>query len=423
MSQHNTKLDSFQDLEPCQNISTGDFARLAQGGGRAVAVGGARTPPCAQDAFTPDTFDFYVMESRQWQGKDTLVIDRSAATVTLPPAGNTGVTVTFDLEWYKTQSYHTQVDTIEGTFPIKDYEQLNMVLEHYTRVFGGGDDLEKGLRGYPYQRMCTDGVRLLYDPNRLTQGVHLIMSGEACQRHILRSGDPEALLITFIGTQEHEFRCSRFDLACDSSVVSMSQVVNAVDSGQLVTRTRKGHKLLSFDPSTGKETGATVYIGSGKSDRMVRFYDKAAERGIEGHTITRCEAQLRNEYAQVGFMTWLMGKIDPETLVASAIDFREVTSDSNVTRRPRLAWWDEWIGHFPKIAMFTGEKVAESVTRSLHWFKSQVAPTFAFLLRAIPGGDWIAEADRDGERRMAPALRALLDAFSSGSVPRRLFAT
>jgi hypothetical protein len=420
--QHSTQSNSFQDTSGCQNIKTADFARSATGkaagwpGGRANAagaVGGKRS--AASAPITPDTFAFYVAESEQWQGKKTLVIDQESATVTLPPVGNTGVTVTLPGEWRKAQHYRTGPDTIEGTFPLKTRQELDTLLEHYTRVFGGGEDVPKGLRGYPYQRLCTDGVRLLYDTNNLSQGLHLIMGGEAIQRHNLRLGDSDALLATFIASQEHKFRATRFDIASDTDQVSMYQIWEAVKGCQLVTRTRKGRDIADIDPSTGERLSSTLYIGSVKSDRMTRFYDKAAEQSVDG-VWTRCETQLRHTYAQIAFVAWLVGKVDIESVIASAIDFREVTGDSNKTRRPRVAWWAEWLGNYPHFNMVTVEKIEESVKRSLAWFKKQVAPTFAFLLRAMPDASWVASADTWGEFRMSPGKRAIVNSILNGNI-------
>lgn len=391
--------ESYQDVKTVSARSEPAPDRVARRGG----VGAGSDAPV-----TPDTFNFYVAESLQWQGKKTLVIDRDTVTVELPPAGNTGVTVTYNPEWYKDTDHRTLVDTVEVTFKVKTQEELIQVIDRCTRDFGGGQDLDRGLLGYPCQRLLADGARLLYDPNRLSQGVHLIVGGEAAQRHALRINDPDALLVTFINLQEYKLDCNRFDVACDRVGLPISVVNDAIKAGQLVTRTRKARRLSEFDPSTGEDISSTIYIGSVRSDRMVRFYDKSAESGIVDATITRCEVQHRRDYAQVAFVSWLRGDIDPESLVASAVDFREVTADSNVTRRPRLSWWSDWLGKFPRITLLSVDKPIDSVKRSLTWFRNQVAPTFAFLLRAMPDADWITHADTWGEFKMSSAKRALL---------------
>lgn len=406
VSQSITQLNIFQDGSVFQPVKIDDSARSALALDRVARRGGV----CAGDdaPVTPDNFDFYLAESLQWQGKKTIVIDRDAVTVELPPTGNTGVTVTYNPAWYKDADHRTLVDTIEVTFDVKTQDELTSVIERCTRDFGGGQDLEKGLLGYPCQRLLADGARLLYDPDRLSQGVHLIVGGEAAQRHALRLNDPDALLVTFINLQEYKLKCNRIDIACDRVGLPISVVNDAIRAGQLVTRTRNARRVSDFDPSTGEDISSTIYIGSVKSDRMVRFYDKAAESGVTDATITRCEVQHRRDYAQAAFVSWLTGKIDPESLVASAVDFREVTADSNVTRRPRLSWWSEWLGKFPRITLLSADKPIESVKRSLTWFRNQVAPTFAFLLRAMPDADWIAQADIWGEFKMSSTKRALL---------------
>lgn len=48
----------------------------------------------------------------------------------------------------------------------------------------------------------------------------------------------------------------------------------------------------------GQRRGTTAYFGSEKSDCSIRVYDKAAEMDMLWMAWTRCEIQLRNEYAQ-----------------------------------------------------------------------------------------------------------------------------
>ncbi len=418
---HNTQLDLYQDPRTCQDVKTGDSARLVVAPVRTGSPsGGVRreyhqalpvSPLSNFEAFAQGVKADYgtlVFEADQRAGKRTLVIDRDAVKVTLPPTGNTGVTVTYNPEWYKEERYRTLVDTVEGTFSVKTQDELTRVVEWCTSAFGGGQDIGAGMRGYPCQRICADGVRLLFDPNRLSQGVHIIVGGEAAQRHALRLNDLEALLITFVDAQQYRFKFGRFDVACDAVGLHISAVNDSIKAGELVTRTRKARRLSEFDPSTGDDVSSTIYVGSVRSDRMVRFYDKAAELGISDADITRCEVQYRGGYAQAAGMAWLGGVIDVESLVASAVDFRTVTADTNVSRRPRVSWWADWLGKFARVTLLSVEKPLDSVKRSLSWFKKQVAPTFAFLLRAMPDSDWVASADVWGEFKMSAAKRALL---------------
>ncbi len=425
---HSTQLDLYQVPQTCQDIKTGDSARPVATKERAVAVGGARDAVSRRARpVSPHLSNFeefaqgvkadygmLVFEAEQQAGKRTLVIDRDTVKVTLPPPCNTGVTDTLEKDWRVSGKTHRSgVDTIEGTFSIKDVQTLDKLLPHLVEVFGGGQVMTKGLLGYPNQILCTDGVRLLYNPNQLRQGLHIIMSGEANQRHCLRLGDSEATVATFIMLQEYVFKASRIDTYTDSSVDTMKQVWDALKASQLVSRTRsKGRSIAQVDLTNGNVEGQTLYIGSVKSDRLVRFYDKAAEQGTEG-VWTRCEMQFRRGAAQVAFDAWLSGEFDVESIIAAYIDFREVTGDSNKTRRPRVSWWERWLGNVKRFSGASVEKVAESVQRSLAWFKKQVAPTYAFLLRAISDVEWLVNADVMGEFRMSPSKRAVLASMSA----------
>jgi phage replication initiation protein len=353
-------------------------------------------------------------EEQQRQGVKTLVIDGDSVTVALPPNCNTGVTDTLVKDWReKGVNYRSGVDTIEVTFPLKDVQTLDKLLPYLVETFGGGQVMPNGLLGYPNQVLCTDGVRLLYNPNQLRQGLHLIMSGEANQRHCLRLGDSEATTATFVMLQEYKPKCTRVDLYIDSAVDTMGQVWASLRSRELVTRSRsKGRSVAQVDLSTGEIEGETLYIGSVKSDRMTRFYDKATEQQVAG-VWTRCESQFRRSAAHSAFNAWLSGNFDVESIIAAYVDFRQVTGDSNKTRRPRVTWWERWLGNVKRFSGASVEKVADSVRRSLAWFKKQVAPTYAFLLRAMPDADWLMGADVMGEFKMSPAKRALLSSIES----------
>lgn len=424
MSQHSIQTNEFQDTVTCQNIKTGDFARLGQGstrtGGPEGGVRGVLMPGALgnMDAFAlgvAANLGVLEFEKQQREGVRTLVIDADAVTVALPPNCNTGVTDTLVKDWReKGLTHRSGVDTIEVTFPLKDIQKLDVLLPHLVDTFGGGQVMPNGLLGYPNQVLCTDGVRLLYNPNQLRQGLHLIMSGEANQRHCLRLGDSEATTATFVMLQEYKPKCTRVDLYIDSAVDTMRQVWAALRARELVTRSRsKGRSVAQVDLSTGEIEGETLYIGSVKSDRMTRFYDKAAEQSVDG-TWTRCESQFRRSAAHTAFNAWLSGKFDVESIIAAYVDFREVTGDSNKTRRPRVSWWERWLGNVKRFSGASVEKVADSVQRSLAWFKKQVAPTYAFLLRAIPAADWLVDLDVMGEFKMSPSKRAVLGSIQHG---------
>lgn len=418
MIQHSIQTNEFQDTATCQNVKTGDSARLPagatwtggpEGGVRGVSAG---APLANLELFAQGLrrdSGLLAFENEQQQGKRTLVIDADSVSVELPPNCNTGVTDTLVKDWReKGLSYRSGVDTIEVTFPLKDVQKLDALLPLLVDTFGGGQVMPNGLLGYPNQVLCTDGVRLLYNPNQLRQGLHLIMSGEANQRHCLRLGDSEATVATFVTLQEYKPKCTRVDLYIDSAVDTMSQVWASLRSRELVTRSRsKGRAVAQVDLSTGEIEGETLYIGSVKSDRMTRFYDKATEQQVDG-IWTRCESQFRRSAAHAAFNAWLSGNFDVESIIAAYVDFRQVTGDSNKTRRPRVTWWERWLGNVKRFSGASVEKVAESVQRSLAWFKKQVAPTYAFLLRAMSDTDWLVNLDVMGEFKMSPAKRAVL---------------
>jgi hypothetical protein len=112
---------------------------------------------------------------------------------------------------------------------------------------------------------------------------------------------------------------------------------------------RRGHirsHLNRDDPDACRlqrnGAGSTVYLGSVKSDRMLRCYDR---RGP-----TRVEMQLRRAMARGWWAQVAAGPLEaiPQLVRGLVAGFLEVAKpegeDSNRSRWTRLPWWDEFLG-------------------------------------------------------------------------------
>lgn len=403
-----TDLGQFQDTSTCQNVKTGDLARLgctqARTGGPEGGVRG-RVPA---GAITPETYGFYVFESEQWQGKRTLVIDGSP----LPPPSNTGATVTLEADWYNKQKTRCLIDWLTFTLPVKNIDDMVGCVAEWTEYFGGGSPC-RAKNGYSEGRLCNDGAYILWHPERIEMKVCVTLSGTALQAHALRCG-ADSWVYLMVKALDQGAKFSRVDIALDTTTVDFATVQDACrDGGELVTRAR-------FVDGTERYRGGksgTVYIGNRESRRYVRIYDKGAQLGLDV-TWVRFEVELKGEYAQAAAVMLIAKSLDPETMIASAVDFREVTGDSNVTRRERVAWWSELMQGFQRVSMTTAEKVMESYERTLTWLKRQVAPAMAFMAAMEGGGvDWFYELLNRGRSRISPEKRLLISAVNAAVSP------
>lgn len=101
---------------------------------------------------------------------------------------------------------------------------------------------------------------------------------------------------------------TRIDLAIDTDNKELvERVVYKIKSGEYtsVSKSRVEYqKYKSSNPS-----GWTIYLGSFKSDRLMRIYDKASELGIDDYLV-RFELQLKRDWADVVASLILAEKYD-----------------------------------------------------------------------------------------------------------------
>lgn len=102
-------------------------------------------------------------------------------------------------------------------------------------------------------------------------------------------------LFAFAASRRAHF--TRIDVAIDvldDDRASIAALVDSVRSGE--TRLKgKQHSVIQ-SVSRGM-VGTTLYIGSRKSDKYIRVYDKAAEQGLKGKNWTRIELEAKGDYA------------------------------------------------------------------------------------------------------------------------------
>jgi len=238
--------------------------------------------------------------------------------------------------------------------------------------------LERGNYGYSQGLRLPGNGLVFYSPDRPDMGVHCSLSSGALG---LVGQSPRGLIGKVL---ELGGRFTRVDVALDSHTIEFSTVKEACERGDIVTRAEEityGNTQKRVD---GKWVygGAIVRIGSRSSRKYVRCYDKAAEQKLtDGSIWTRLEVEFKAEFAQMVAVHIHNGS-ELRSAVCSALDFRDRSADSKVTRCPQLAWWAEWIGDVERLS-FAVEAVTKTIRRSYEWLVRQCAPTLAFLDEAF----------------------------------------
>ena len=235
--------------------------------------------------------------------------------------------------------------------------------------------LDRSIAGYAGGWQGRDGVKIYAYPST-GQHCHLVMSGTVLERHtidsirrfLLRYVDETEFEEFLAGGKRPDIRITRFDIAIDHCPFSPRTVFDAMDRGDFRSKSRPG----AWYPDTG--TGSTVYLGSKKSDKQLRVYDR---RGP-----TRLELQFRRIPAFVLCMEAILCSSDEWPahavgVVRSMVDF--VDRKSNATQSPLLPWWEEFIGAAIEVRLPTAADTPDSIAK-LRGYVERIAPSVKALL-------------------------------------------
>ena len=182
-----------------------------------------------------------------------------------------------------------------------------------------------------------------------------------------------------------------------------------------------------YNLQEGKSRGFTVYIGSPKSDRQLRYYDKALESDGK-QDCYRLEMQDMGQYAEkfgpymLEAMQRAMDCADIKDSVAvlrdaykallkGAVSFHDIppgTSQKDLdpnwaSRSPQTWWWREMMAGLEP-ARLTLDRVEPSLQKAVAWMRSQVASSLA-LIRTVyshwnmPFNEWLKQVLEEGEGR------------------------
>jgi phage replication initiation protein len=229
--------------------------------------------------------------------------------------------------------------------------------------FLGLQDLEfqkiPGFYGYSW-RYYYDGISIHFDGHIGDMGVCLEMSGQGCRVfETFGTGDWNAIFKKFC-VDDNSHKVTRLDVAYDdfTRLIPLEKIAELVRAQQYISKATKWTVEYSSD-------GLTVYIGSKKSDILIRFYDKAAERGYddEVHWV-RCEIQLRRERAD-GFINCdrQIGEKFAGVLNNYLRFVDENPNDSNKNRWATSQFWLDFVQTVEKISIYTKKNVEYNFDR------------------------------------------------------------
>jgi phage replication initiation protein len=240
-------------------------------------------------------------------------------------------------------------------------------------------ETDRGRYGYDSGYTVDGLINVFYSAKRSDMGVHVELTGQGVRKY---ETIMEVDKVTWRQVFEHlrTFATfSRIDLALDEyeGLVGFADIIKKIEQGEHVGRCRS-FKVISGRGSNGEHTGTTIYMGSNKSDLMLRVYEKNYERQAKGYEIdvpiwNRWELVLKHEKANDFVTRYLDGGHSFGSLfggiLADLIRFVEPGEDTNKSRWQTSTWWSEFLAEAEPIQL-KGKEYQPSLAKTLNWIEN-----------------------------------------------------
>lgn len=270
------------------------------------------------------------------------------------------------------------IDYLTFSSKVDDLHSLCSLLHLDFSLFS---PLPYGLYGYQ-ERFYYQGITLLCGGHSVDMGVCCQMSGSGC-RTFESYSDLSWCDLLFNLYSDSAYNVSRLDVAYDDfdGIFNIDTILESVDLQLYRSPSR------SWTLEYGSE-GTCIYIGSPKSDFLIRIYDKARERGYdigEKHWI-RLEMQLRNDRAFC-FICNLYENVDFNIsrvflgVLSRYLVFVDAVNDTNKSRWPISSWWSSFLADSSKIRLCSSVGVEYNDEKLYTYLHSQPAGAIKTYVR------------------------------------------
>lgn len=325
------------------------------------------------------------------------------------------------------------------SFTIKSITDWKAIVEKFGLSVLQFQDGLNGTNGYRVKaRHMVYPISILYD-GREDMGIHVDVSGSAIGFFLQSYLNKNTCAETPFGDVAYEVQnfddtvlgdvldyilgmgqLTRLDLAVDDigcKYFTLPEVSKLFTDNLYVSKFRNV-KQVSQSSKSGC-TGQTVYLGSSKSDLMIRIYDKQAERNCKKQGSidtpwTRWELQLRKERATAVAALIAGGMNLPEAalgIFSYYLRFIERDSDYD-SRCSTLQKWLDFLAEIEKLRIC--QPVPEkSLDEKRDWVMTQVAPTLSAIYEVDGSLDFFYTVIEDGALRRSPELVRLIQKYQT----------
>lgn len=256
------------------------------------------------------------------------------------------------------------IDWIAATLK-QEYKSYAALIDRMAGVFPIPRDTwvvrSKSMNGYELAIVEPMGIIVL-SSGAQGMGTHIILSGSTLNNlaEFGYSRDSVLETITRIGGV-----VKRIDLAIDAkgTLITPDEIYGALETRNAST------KFRNYQIMKGNTGGTTLYLGSMKSEKFWRFYDKGAEQGLKNAFWIRFEVQLTGKLA---------GR------VVEAIKHNGVDAVVKSLLRDAIEYDDSSFQEIVNSESAPIEPSARKVTNTKAWLNTAVARTLARVAHEEP---------------------------------------
>nr|DAX00834.1 MAG TPA: Replication initiation factor [Inoviridae sp.] len=325
-----------------------------------------------------------------------------------------------------------------------DKKEVIPCLELFGQDRNNYSFMEKGAQGYKKMlRHSHYAITVLFDGNE-DMGVHIDVKGSAityflqCFRtkqqqptpfkkedfyytdELLENFSPDNILPYLFQTILEHGHFTRLDVAIDDKCCryfSVDDVAKILDNEDIYIAKFRSWRHIVEKSTSGEMLGNTIYMGTRKSDIMLRLYDKQLEQQKKEVAVTcpwvRWEFEIKKEradsFAKEVIHNQQFGVLGMQ-LLSWYLRFIN-QDDSNKSRCSTLPLWDEFINNVGKLKLSIN-KSEKSVEKSLMWVQRQCAPTIAGLVMANAGDiSFLTDKLPEHYNRLSLADRSMFESY------------
>lgn len=215
-----------------------------------------------------------------------------------------------------------------------------------------------------------------------------------------------------------KFKATRFDWAIDdmSRMLKIADVVDAVNARNYAGFNK--YKYIESGTRTSSEIGSTVALGSRKSDRYVRIYDKQIESQGEIDSI-RYEVEYKNRLADYMLRLYAltdnleMAHVELSKIAVGNVKFLERDSE-HIDRCEMLGWWRDFViavGGCVKVSL---PRLQKMITEKKAWVETKVSSTIAVICNCLGFDEtfkWLEYSVRKAEGRFTSRHHAYIETW------------